>query len=267
MNESALEPEPRMCRSAVKSSTTSLCAHRRITQKGKAVFFLHVTHETTRILKTPHFSHRDGSNRKCDTASVRGLQRQSYVTNKWQRCHGEICNIVVAMFMVEKIYEDTVQGPQLYSFQGNANIKGAVSRYSVIFCAFFARAKMAVPRARVADIRPESLAVRAAWQPGHGHLRWLVTWQIRAVNQRQVEPELHCFTCRRRQAALLFSGYEARARWYPLLQGSRLAATAVSISILYFRVWFCAPSEACFGDLVAETHWLGDWEKESPVRS
>ena len=30
---------------------------------------------------------------------------------------------------------------------------------------------MAVARASVADIRPGSLAVRAAWQPGH--LRWL----------------------------------------------------------------------------------------------
>ena len=34
---------------------------------------------------------------------------------------------------------------------------------------------MAVARASVADIRPESFAVRAAWQPGH--LRWLLTWQ------------------------------------------------------------------------------------------
>ena len=36
---------------------------------------------------------------------------------------------------------------------------------------------MAVARASVADIRPESLAVRAAWKPGH--LRWLLTWQCR----------------------------------------------------------------------------------------
>ena len=36
---------------------------------------------------------------------------------------------------------------------------------------------MAVARASVADIRPESLAVRAAWQPGH--FRWLLTWQCR----------------------------------------------------------------------------------------
>ena len=42
---------------------------------------------------------------------------------------------------------------------------------------FWREQKMAVTRARVAGIRPESLAVRAAWQPGH--LRWLVTWQSR----------------------------------------------------------------------------------------
>ena len=86
-----------------------------------------------------------------------------------------------------------------------------------------------------------------------------------AVNLRQVEQELNFFTCRRRQAALLCSGYEARARWYSLLQGSRLAETARSISILYSRISFCVPSEACFSDLVAES--IGDWEKESAVWS
>ena len=54
-----------------------------------------------------------------------------------------------------------------------ATFKGAVSRYSVIFCAFLREQKMAFARASVADIRPESLTVRAAWQPGH--LRWLLT--------------------------------------------------------------------------------------------
>ena len=56
-------------------------------------------------------------------------------------------------------------------------VKGAVSRYSVIFCAFLREQKMAVAHTSVADIKPESLAVRAAWQPGH--LRWLLTWQCR----------------------------------------------------------------------------------------
>ena len=140
--------------------------------------------------------------------------------------------------------------------------KGAVSRYSVIFCAFFARAKNGGCSRKCRGHhwklgRPRGLA---AWPP-----TLAACWHDSAVNQRQVEPELHCFTCRRRQAALLFSGYEARARWYPLLQGSRLAATAISISILYSRVWFCAPSEACFGDLVSES--MGDWEKESAVWS
>ena len=59
-----------------------------------------------------------------------------------------------------------------------STFKGAVSRYSVIFCAFLREQKMAVARASVADIRPDqSLAVRAAWQPGHQ--RWLLTWQCR----------------------------------------------------------------------------------------
>ena len=44
-----------------------------------------------------------------------------------------------------------------------------------------------------------------------------------------------------------------------------VGATAISISILYSGVWFSAPSEACFGDLVAES--MGDWEKESAVWS
>ena len=148
------------------------------------------------------------------------------------------------------------------AFQNELNIlfKGAVSRYSVIFCAFFARAKwrLLAQVSRTSDLK--------AWPSARpGSLADAGCWHDSAVNQRQVELELHCFTCRRRQAALLFSGYEARARWYPLLQGSRLAATAISISILYSRVWFCAPSEACFGDLVTES--MGDWEKESAVWS
>ena len=108
---------------------------------------------------------------------------------------------------------------------------------------------MAVARASVTDIdlkawpsaRPGSLAT---YSGRVRHVRWLLTVPWTNDNQ-QVEPELHCFTCRRGQAVLLFSGYEARARWYPLLQGSRLAATAISVSILYSDVLFCAPSEAC----------------------
>ena len=110
----------------------------------------------------------------------------------------------------------------------DAPLKGQCHYIQWFFALFLREQKMAVARASVADIRPESLAVRAAWQSGH--LATLAAcWHHSAVNQRQVKPELHCFTCRRRQAALLFSGYEARARWYPLLQGSRLAATAISI--------------------------------------
>ena len=142
--------------------------------------------------------------------------------------------------------------------------KGAVSRYSVIFCAFFARAKNGGCSRKCHGHRSENMKAWPSARPG-SLATYAGCWHDSAVNQRQVEPELHCFTCRRRQAVLLFSGYEARARWYPLLQGSRLAATAISVSILYSGVWFCAPSEACFGDLVAES--VGDWEKESAVWS
>ena len=148
---------------------------------------------------------------------------------------------------------------KVYRFLPPRGLKGQCHDIQWFFALFLREQKMAVARASVADMkawpsaRPGSLATDAG------------CWHDSAVNQRQVELELHCFTCRRRQAALLFSGYEARARWYPLLQGSRLAATAISISILYSRVWFCAPSEACFGDLVAES--MGDWEKESAVWS
>ena len=143
-------------------------------------------------------------------------------------------------------------------------LKGQCHDNQWFFALFLREQKMAVARASVADIRSESLAVRAAWQPGH--LRWLLTWQCREpTTSRARVALLEAFTCRWRQAALLFSGYEARARWYSLLQNSRLAATAISISILYSRVWSCAPSEACFGYLVAES--MGDWEKESAVWS
>ena len=57
-------------------------------------------------------------------------------------------------------------------------LKGQCHDIQWFFALFLREQKMAVTRARVADIRPESLAVRASWQPGH--LRWLVTWQSRA---------------------------------------------------------------------------------------
>ena len=70
---------------------------------------------------------------------------------------------------------------------------------------------MAVARASVTDID------LIAWPSARaGSLATYATlaadWHDSAVNQRQVEPELHWVTCRRRQAVLLFSGYEARAR-------------------------------------------------------
>ena len=138
--------------------------------------------------------------------------------------------------------------------------KGQCHDIQWFFALFFARAKNGGCSRKCHGHRSESLAVRAAWQPGH--LRWLLTWQCREPKTSRARVALfHLSTA----TVLLFSGYEARARWYPLLQGSRLAATTISVSILYSGVWFCAPSEACFGDLVAES--MGDWEKESAVWS
>ena len=83
-------------------------------------------------------------------------------------------------------------------------------------------------------------------------------WHDSAVKQRQVKPELHCFTCRRRQAALLFSGYQARARWYPLLQGSRFAATAISIDSLFGCLILRAFRSLLRRSRRREHGWLGE---------
>ena len=58
-------------------------------------------------------------------------------------------------------------------------LKGQCHDIQWFFALFLREQKMAVARASVADIRSESLAVRAAWQPGH--LCWLLTWQCRKL--------------------------------------------------------------------------------------
>ena len=120
-------------------------------------------------------------------------------------------------------------------------LKGGVSRYSVIFCAFFARAKNGDWSRRCRGLQTWRWHCdMTAWSAARTacHLRWLATLSDSTVDIRQVDQETHCFTCRRRQGAVLFSGYEAQASWYPVLQGSRSAVTALSIWILYFRVSF-----------------------------
>ena len=125
---------------------------------------------------------------------------------------------------------------------------------------------MAVARASVADIRPESLAVRAAWQSGH--LAALAAWLTSQCREPTVTS----------QAALLHLSTATGCTFIFRLRGpskvispsSRFEISSDSyidnsISILYSRVWFCAPSEACFGDLVSES--MGDWEKEWAVWS
>ena len=91
----------------------------------------------------------------------------------------------------------------------------------------------------------DSLVGRADSQPPT-----LATLSDSTVDIRQVDQETHCFTCWRRQGAVFFSGYEAKASWYPVLQGSRSAVTALSIWILYFFAFRFA-CFACFGDLLA----------------
>ena len=61
----------------------------------------------------------------------------------------------------------------ILDFQYLDLLKGQCHDIQWFFALFLREQKMAVARASVADIRSESLAVRAAWQPGH--LRWLLT--------------------------------------------------------------------------------------------
>ena len=49
------------------------------------------------------------------------------------------------------------------SLLGSSGSHGSVTIFSDFFALFLREQKMAVARASVADIRPESLAVRAAW--------------------------------------------------------------------------------------------------------
>ena len=145
----------------------------------------------------------------------------------------------------------------------------------MIFCAFLREQKMAVARASVADIRSESLAVRAAWQPGH--LRWLLTRQCR-------EP-----TSRRARVALFHLSTATGSTFVFRLRGPskvispssrfKISSDSYYLSILYSGVWFCVPSDACvpsnacvpsaclpcFDDLVTES--MGDWEKDSALWS
>ena len=147
-----------------------------------------------------------------------------------------------------------------FSYFCLCGIKGAVSRYSVIFCAFLREQKWRLLAQVSRTVRLESSAVRAAWQPGH--LRWLLTWQCRAP------------TTNRARVALLHLSTATGSTFVFRLRGpskvisppSRFKISSDSdIDSLFWHVWFCAPSEACFGDLVAES--MGDWEKESAVWS
>ena len=115
-------------------------------------------------------------------------------------------------------------------------LKGQCHDIQWFFCAFLREQnwRLFAQVSRTSDLTARS----ARGQPRRR--RWPATLSESTVDIRQVEQETHCFTCWRRQAAVLFSGYEAQASWYPVLQGSRSAVTALSIWILYSRVLFCA---------------------------
>ena len=97
-----------------------------------------------------------------------------------------------------------------------------MSRYSVIF----AQSKMAIARASVADISPDSLVGRANSLVANAHLVQWTYDKSSEIKSRTASP------VDVRQAAV-FSGFEAQASWYPLLHGSILAVTAVSIWIIH----------------------------------
>ena len=145
-----------------------------------------------------------------------------------------------------------------------------MSRYSVIFCAFFARAKNGGCSRKCRGHqtwklgRPRGLAV---WPPCYAYAGCMLTSQCR-------EP-----TTSRARAALLHLSTATGSTFIFRLQGpSKVISPSSkfeissdsyidnSISILYSHVWFCAPSEACFGDLVSDES-MGDWEKEWAVWS
>ena len=90
----------------------------------------------------------------------------------------------------------------------NQKLKGAVSRYSVIFCAFLREQKYAIARVGVADFRSDVDTV-TAWSAARTacHLRWLhsatVQWTYdksikrRTASLADVDREQFCFQATR----------------------------------------------------------------------
>ena len=143
---------------------------------------------------------------------------------------------------------------QKYRWLWQCPFKGAVSRYSVIFCAFFARPKNGGCSRKCRGHHLK--AWPSAW-PGSRPPALAADMTVPWTNDKSSQ-SCTCFTCRRRLAALLFSGYEARARSYPLLQGSRLAATAISIDSLFGCLVLRAFRSLLRRSRRREHGWLGE---------
>ena len=148
--------------------------------------------------------------------------------------------------------------------------KGAMSRYSVIFCAFFARAKNGGCSRKCCG--------HQIWSWKLGRPRGLAAWpayayagcwhDVSAVNQRQVEPELHCFTLSRSTATGSTFVFRLQGPSKVISTSSRFKISSdsyIDIDSLFGCLVMRAFRSLHPGDLVAES--MGDWEKESAVWS
>ena len=109
-----------------------------------------------------YLTHNLGSASALPIISARALNSDFTVCRKWHH-------------FVHTRLGDHLRAPKMSKKKapGFIEFKGAVSRHSVIFALFFARAKNGGYSRKCRGHR--SLACRAAWQPCH--LRWLLTVQ------------------------------------------------------------------------------------------
>ena len=181
------------------------------------------------LKKAPHF---------VEFSSLTNRHRQKlFLQNEWRR-------------------EDLQKAASVFYFFAPW-LKGEVPRYTVIFRAFLREQKWQLLAlvSRISDLNAWPAVRHGSFATYAGY------WQCsEPTTSRARVALLHLSTA---TGSAFYSLYEARPRWNPLLQSSRLAATDISIMIIDSRLSFCVPSEAGFSDLVAEG--MSDWKKESAV--
>ena len=139
-------------------------------------------------------------------------------------------------------------------------IKGAVSRYSVIFALFCASKKwrLLAQVSRTSDLA-ESLAVRAAWQPGH--LCWLLTWQCgEPTTSRAGVALLHLST-----ATSSTFVFRLRGPSKVISPSSRFKISSDSYRYRFFILVFGSAHLPKLASAISSPNRMGDWEKESAV--